>query len=192
MQELVLVYPVRARGGTRLIRIGSRCLNSPGHLSEVISSCSHMTPDRGRPGTNDGTQERGVLIVRTLQGSSSSWVLCPCLEPGDFSPMQTDSTAVTKEGNMVADQGPMLRALRTEISRSAWVLPAFTSGSVTWLSPCFFCVPRAPSWLPSTEPLSTAFSERNEGLQPLVLPSPPGLLPPALCFVFPSLDHAAF
>lgn len=38
-----------------------------------------MNPGRGMPGPNNGTQEGGPCQD---PAESSSWVLCPCLEPG--------------------------------------------------------------------------------------------------------------
>lgn len=54
------------------------------------------------------------------------------------------------------------------------------------------CPQGSPAGFPLQNLSPKLFLKENEGLQPLVLPSPPQPLPPALSSVFTSVGHAAF
>lgn len=134
-----------------------------------------MTPGRGRPGSNNGTQGKGGPF-KTLQRALHGFCV-PILNQGNigFSSMQIQHCSdLRREHGPARDSGKIHNGLVCVLVLSLG-LAGFTGGGVSWPSLHFLCVSGAPqASLKLQQSLSPKlFLEDNEGLEPLVLPIPP-------------------
>lgn len=142
-----------------------------------------MTPGRGRPGSNNGTQGKGGPF-KTLQRALHGFCV-PILNEGNigFSSMQIHHCSdLRREHGPARDSGKINNGLVCVLVLSLG-LAGFTGGGVIWPSPRFMYVSGVPQLAgfpeASTEPLPKAFPRRQRRTR---TPHPsypsPALFPP--------------